>query len=71
MDDLTAADYRLLLSLMDNAIVAPDQRSRVEAALKSGRVRVEIAQQRRNDHDFVFGDTTAIPGLCPAGGERN
>jgi len=34
MDDLTAADFRLLLSLLKFAIVAPDQRDRVQSALE-------------------------------------
>jgi hypothetical protein len=34
MDDLTAADYRLLLSLLKFAIVAPEQRDRVQSALE-------------------------------------
>lgn len=34
MDDLTAADYRLLLSLLKFAIVAPEQRERVQGALE-------------------------------------
>lgn len=33
MDNLTAADYRLLLSLLKFAIVEPEQRDRVHYAL--------------------------------------
>lgn len=42
MDDLTAADYRLLLSLLKFAIVAPEQRERVQSALEDAQEAAEI-----------------------------
>lgn len=42
MDELTAADYRLLLSLLKFAIVAPDQRERVQGALEEAQEAAEV-----------------------------
>jgi hypothetical protein len=42
MDDLTAADFRLLLSLLKFAIVAPEQRERVQSALEEAQEVAEI-----------------------------
>lgn len=87
MDDLTAADYRLLLSLLAYAIVAPDQRARVQGALESAhdaagpaggwKRRQAVRRGERGYQAFEPGEISRIPisrpaaGLCPAGGERN
>lgn len=56
IEPLTAADYRLLLSLLKFAIVAPDQRERVQAWLEAkiepvtpGQAAVEILRRRGLD----------------------
>lgn len=41
MDELNSADYRLLLSLLKFAIVAPDQRERVQGALEEAMADAE------------------------------
>jgi hypothetical protein len=84
MDDLTAADYRLLLSLLGHAIVAPEQRERVEMALEIGMYRAAFAASKKLSQEL---DSAVIAGHltprqaaenaltaqdpCPTGGRRS
>jgi len=85
MDDLTATDYRLLLSLLGYAIVLPEQRYRIERALMEKRdkiVAADVKQRRaitrkREDRGFCGlgsggrGRAAASRGLDETGHERN
>jgi hypothetical protein len=86
MGELKAADYRLLLSLLKFAIVAPEQRERVQAALEREQESVEIdealpsmtyeeAQAARNkmasEGVWRAYELTKRRGLDETGHERN